>query len=220
MATIFDPGLNSRESVRGSKLNAVIKTEDEVRLEPGVKIIFWKWCYITIEHTRYLVAWEFRKESATALYQPAESYNDPASSDGNASGNDRDHTLGNKTASSHGNASGYDRDHTLPFKVLGVAFKHCQRHLEAAFQKLENGEEVNVDIKPEPDNDYDSNPIAVLLNYGTGWHTVGYIAKELTNEIHPLLNTSNIKVAISHIRFRVTYLLIGFYLTLNITVEP
>ena len=41
--------------------------------------------------------------------------------------------------------------------------------------------------------------------------------KELTNEVHPVLKTSNIKVAISHIRFRVTYLLIGCYLTLNIT---
>lgn len=78
---------------------------------------------------------------------------------------------------------------------------------------------MSVDIKPEPDNDYDSNAIAVLLNYGTEWYTVGYIAKELTNEIHPLLETANIKVAISHIRFRVTYLLIGFYLTLNITRE-
>ena len=76
---------------------------------------------------------------------------------------------------------------------------------------------MKVDIKPEPENDYDSNAIAVLLNYGSGWYTVGYIAKELANEIHPLLKTSNIKVEISHIRFRLTYLLIGYYLTLNIT---
>ena len=135
-------------SVRGSKFDALFKAEDTVRLEPGIIIICSKWCYITIEHTRYLVAWEFREESATALYQPAETENEITSSDGNASGD--------------------DRDHTLPFKVLGVAFKQRQRHLEAAFQKLENGEEVRVDIKPEPDNDYDSNAIAVLLNYFTG----------------------------------------------------
>lgn len=184
-------------SVRGSQLDALFKAEDEVRLEPGIKIIRSKWCYISIEHTRYLVAWEFREESTAALHQPAQTENVNTSSDENASGD--------------------DRDHTLPFKVLGVQFKQRQRHLEAAFQKLENGEEVSVDIKREPDNDYDSNAIAVLLNYGTGWYTVGYMAKELTNDIHPLLETANIKVAISHIRFRVTYLLTGFYLTLNIT---
>ena len=143
------------------------------------------------------MAWEFREDAVTALHEPAET--------------------GNEVTSSDENPSGDDSDHTLPFKVLGVAFKHRQRHLEAAFQKLENGEEVKVDIKPEPDNDYDSNAIAVLLNYGSGWYTVGYIAKELTNEIHPLLKSSNIKVGISHIRFRLTYSLIGYYLTLNIT---
>ena len=90
----------------------------------------------------YLVAWEFRKESPTALYKPAETENETASSDGNASGD--------------------DRDHALPFKLVGVAFKDRQRHLEAAFQKLENREEVKVDIKPQPDNDYDSNAIAVF----------------------------------------------------------
>jgi len=140
----------------------VFKIEDKVQLEPGVTIICSKWCYITIAHTRYLVAWEFRKESPIALYQPAETENKTASSDGNASRDDRDHTLENETASSDGNASGDDRDHTLPFKVLGVAFKHRQRHLEAVFQKLENREEVKVDIKPQPDNDYDSNAIAVF----------------------------------------------------------
>ena len=48
---------------------------------------------------------------------------------------------------------------------------------------------MKVDIKPEPDNGYNSTATADLLNYGTGWYTVGYIAKELTNEIHPLLKT-------------------------------
>lgn len=182
---------------RRVKSNAVFKAEDAVWLGPGVKIICPKWCYISIEHIRYLVVWEFTKVSATASCQSSEDASDITCSDEEASGD--------------------DREHTLPFKVLGVTFKHRQMHLEAASKKLENGEEVRVDIQPEPDNDHDSNAIAVLLNYGSGWHTVGYIAKELTNEIHPLLKKSNIKVAISHIRFRLSYLLIGYYLTLNIT---
>ena len=90
-------------------------------------------------------------------------------------------------------------------------------HLEVASKKLENGQEVKVQIQPEPDNDFDSNAIAVMLNYGTGWHTVGYIARELTSEIHPLIKRSNIKVAISKISFRLTYLLTGYFATLNIT---
>lgn len=91
-------------TVRAAKVNALFKAEDEVWVGPGVKITCSKYCYIMIEHTRYLVALEFRMESATVSHEPAET--------------------GKEVTSSDGNASGDDRDHTLPFKVLGVAFKH------------------------------------------------------------------------------------------------
>lgn len=53
---------------------------------------------------------------------------------------------------------------------------------------------MKVDIKLELDNDYDSN---VLV----GWYIVGYIVKELVNEIYLFLKVLNIKVEISYIRF-------------------
>lgn len=74
---------------------------------------------------------------------------------------------------------------------------------------MENGEEVKVDIKLELDNDYDSN---VLV----GWYIVGYIVKELVNEIYLFLKVLNIKVEISYIRFWLIYLFIGYYFILNI----
>ena len=72
-------------------------------------------------------------------------------------------------------------------------------------------------IKAEPENENDKYAIAVLIDYGEGWKTVGYIAKELTYYLHPHLQSDRIHVTIAHIRFRVTYLLVGYYLTLNIT---
>lgn len=75
---------------------------------------------------------------------------------------------------------------------------------------------MSVDIKLELDNDYDSNVIVVLLNYGIGWYIVGYIVKELINDIYLFFEIANIKVVISYIRFRVIYLFIGFYFILNI----
>ena len=104
-----------------------------------------------------MVVWEFTKVSATALCQSSEAASDITCSDEEASGD--------------------DREHTLPFKVLGVTFKHRQMRLEAASKELENGEEVRVDIQPEPDNDHNIDAIAVLLNYGSGWHQLDKLPK-------------------------------------------
>ena len=111
-------------------------------------------------------------------------------------------------------------EHTLPFKVLGSAHNlNYQKHLEQAYDVWNSGENmVNVLLCAEKENEYDPNAIAVALKYGgTGYHRVGYIAKELTQYIHPHLNTNNIHVAVKKISFRVDFSIVGFYLTLEIT---
>ena len=80
-----------------------------------------------------------------------------------------------------------------------------------------HNKDVQAQLQPEPENDYDQHAIAVLINCGGGWNKVGYIAKELTSDIHPIIERNNIKVTVARIRFRVNYLLVGFYITLNIT---
>ncbi len=56
-----------------------------------------------------------------------------------------------------------------------------------------------------------------MLNYENddNYHTVGYIAKELTKYLHPVLST--LKVDLNKIKFCTTFLRIGFYITIDIT---
>lgn len=175
--------------IRGNNQHVLFNAEDAVRLAAQEKIVGTKWCHITIEETNYLVVWKF--EILTG--EPTVANQDQA-------------TAGDENTK-----------HTLPFKVLGVSYKNRQIHLKCASEKLKRNEEVQIMIKPEPDNDHDINAIAVLLNCGTGWKTVGYIASELTKHLHPLIESDSITITIAHIRFRVTYMLTGYYLTINIT---
>lgn len=178
--------------IRGNNQHVLFNAEDAVLLVAHERIICTKWCQITIEDINYLVVWKFEKLSAIR--------NEP-------------------TVANQGQAIAGDDNtkHTLPFKVLGVSYKNRQIHLKCASEKLKTNEEVQIMIKPEPDNDHDKNAIAVLLNYGTGWKTVGYIASELTRYLHPSIERNSLTVTIAHIRFRVTYMLAGYYLTINIT---
>lgn len=81
--------------------------------------------------------------------------------------------------------------HCLPFKVMGVTYNTTyQKHLEAA--KAVGVNSVHAKIVGEPENEHDSNAIAVLINYGCGFVRIGYIAKELTRFIHPLLSNGTI----------------------------
>ena len=70
-------------------------------------------------------------------------------------------------------------------------------------------------LQQEPENDYDQNAVAVLINFDSGQNKLGWIAKELTSELQPLIDSGNIKVNVAHIRFRVNYLQVGYYLTIN-----
>ena len=108
-------------------------------------------------------------------------------------------------------------EYPVPFKVLGVAYKRRQTYPKKAYENLEQEQEVMAKLQQEPENDYDQNAIAVLINFGSGWNKVGYIAKELTSELQPLIDNGNIKVNVPQIRFRVNYLQVGYDLTINIS---
>ena len=46
---------------------------------------------------------------------------------------------------------------------------------------------------------------------------VGYIAKELTQYVHPVLNDPSLNVEVKKIRFCAIYRMIRFYVTIEIT---
>ena len=72
-------------------------------------------------------------------------------------------------------------------------------------------------LQQEPENDYDQNAVAVLINFDSGQNKLGWIAKELTSELQPLIDSGNIKVNVAHICFRVNYFQVGYYLTIDIS---
>ena len=50
-----------------------------------------------------------------------------------------------------------------------------------------------------------------MLDYGHEWSKIGYIAKELTKFLHPLLKQGYItNVSLKHINFKTSYLKLGF----------
>ena len=79
------------------------------------------------------------------------------------------------------------------------------------------GNMVQAHLRPEPTNDYDSNAILVEINYGEGFKSVRYIARELTRLLNPLLGNQIVSAGIKHIKFRTTFLNIGYYMTIIIT---
>ena len=57
-------------------------------------------------------------------------------------------------------------------------------------------------VRPKPENKKDEKAIIVEVNYGGGYKPVGYIAKEHTNFLHPLIALKKITdVRIKHIKF-------------------
>lgn len=108
--------------------------------------------------------------------------------------------------------------HTLPFKVLGTCYsKERQLSLEKAFDYMEANRPVFADLVHEPDNTHDPNAIAVYISFEGDYEKVGYLPRELTCFVHPLLQKPELDVQVKKIRFRTSYLRVGFYLTLDIT---
>jgi len=111
-------------------------------------------------------------------------------------------------------------EHKASFKVMGSPYsEERQEHLEKAYVEMKKSmENVKVKIEPDPDNDYDSNAIAVLLDYGDGWKLVGFILRDLTKYVHPVLKEGKLKSAgLENITFRTMWEKMGFYAKISLT---
>lgn len=112
-----------------------------------------------------------------------------------------------------------DTLHCLPFKVLGTCYKaNRQTALEEAFMYLEEyNRPIFAKLEAEPDNVNDKHAIAVYVMSSSDYEKVGYLPRELTQYVHPVLQCPSLNVSINNIRFSTTFRMIGFYLTLDIT---
>ena len=189
----------------GVNKKGLLKYETVLTGNFPMEVTFFSSCNITIGDEDFLVLWEFSAPT-TSDESPdhGEDLDEVTESDIETNDEDDEAELNNMI-------------HCLPFKVMGVTYNtQYQTHLEAA--KAVGLDSVSARIDGEPGNANDSNAIAVAINYGTGWVKVGYIAKELTQFIHPLIAEGKIvRVDVKHIKFCIVYMRVGYYITITIS---
>ena len=106
------------------------------------------------------------------------------------------------------------------FKVLGTRFQSSmENNLEEAHNYwVTSHDSVTARLQPEPENEKDKDAILVQLDYGSGFNSVGYIAKEVTKYLHPLIKKNTlISVDVKHISFSFMFGLSGHYMALSIS---
>ena len=173
-------------------------------------------CKIEMEGKRFRVLWKLQpKDRAVRLpLTPQSATNDPIS-DVHDESSEEDES--DETEVAHETSISTRR--CLPFKVLGTC--HSSDRQKALGESHEHLYEHNmplfVKLRKEPDNLYDQNAIAVYIMASSDYKKVGYIARELTKFVHPLLSDPSFEVSVNKIRFSTTFLMIGFYLTIDIT---
>ena len=103
--------------------------------------------------------------------------------------------------------------HTLPFKFLGTCQSvERQKALEEAYEYLhDHNRPVLVKLKPEPENKNDKNVMAVYIMSWDDYSLFGFIPRELTCYVQPVLGEPEFEVNVRSIRFRTTFLLIGLF---------
>lgn len=109
--------------------------------------------------------------------------------------------------------------HTLTFKCIGsIKESRYQKALKLASELPLDDTEVI--LRPEPDNPYDSKAIAFVVNLGGKEHRVGYVIRELLDEVHQALNSYLIrKVKFAWVKYVVDWSKSGpgYYCGINIT---
>lgn len=176
----------------------ILLSKDSSRLKCPVNVCCTSHCIIAMRGENYFVMWKHQEIKDTTSTE----HNDPEQ-------------LDLIPIDQHSNVT-----HTLPFKVMGVTYsKEAQDHLEAAYDHLYTAKEiVYAKLFPEPENAHDNKAIAVSIKYNDVWCKVGYIAAELTKYLHAVWSDGlDFEVTVQHIKFRTSYLKVGFYITINLT---
>ena len=83
--------------------------------------------------------------------------------------------------------------HAITFKCIGaVRDKISQHTLQAVRDRMERGYSVPVKLQPEPDNLWDPKAISFLCNIEDKWTRIGYIVRELADEVQEAITKNQI----------------------------
>ncbi|XP_035694411.1 exonuclease 1-like [Branchiostoma floridae] len=193
-------------------------SDHRVLLEtPPFDITIQKSCTIKHESQSYIVVWEWDFFSLPDNYSDdiMSQFSQATISSGNTP-EDAAYTTDQESDDSDSDSGDDDGEHEIAFKVMGVTKKLRRQEVLVIGRKMT--QPPTVDIIPDPDNFYDANAIAVRLHTDKGPEIVGYIVTELTQYVHPLLNTDRLVcVRAGNITLRTEFLHPGYYMKLLIT---
>ena len=165
------------------------------------------YCQIDVADQKYTVLWKLTQTDTANSSVPA------------IQSHGSDDSCGNEDSDPEPEGSTEAITHSLPFKVMGTCYsRKYQKALQEAYEYLyEHNRHIFAKLEAEPENPHDKNAIAVYIMFSADYEKVGYLASELTRFVHPLLKDPTLKVTVKQIRFCTTFLMIGFYLTIDIT---
>lgn len=111
--------------------------------------------------------------------------------------------------------------HTVVFKCIGTTKERGYQDTLRLISKLPLDDTV-VKLRPEPDNPYDSKAIAFVVNVGDKERRIGYIVRELLDEVHQVLEAHLIqKTIFSWVKYLVEWPRSGpgYYCGISITKQ-
>ena len=110
---------------------------------------------------------------------------------------------------------------TVRFKVIGATRdKNYQHTLEIANEMMRSGKDVYFSLNKEPQNPVDSRAIAFICYVEGEWQRVGYVVRELLDEVHEAMSTNSIRdIKLAWVKFRIDFQASGpgFYAAVDIT---
>ena len=178
---------------------------DELCLPPQGVIVVWEWEWI-IENDLY---------TSVTHVSETEGSIDHISETSLAATSDSDETNCNTPVDNRQCTS------TVTFKCIGAQHDPlAQSVLRRVSGYLDEGQEVPVNIYPEPTNQYDAKAIAFKCWIDNDWHRIGYVVREALDSVHDARESGSIlEVKFSWAKYLVTWMRSGpgYYAGINIT---
>jgi len=106
----------------------------------------------------------------------------------------------------------------VTFKCIGT--QHDPNAQSILKEVLDGGQQVPVNIYPEPTNQFDAKAIAFKCWINDDWHRIGYIVREALDNVHDAIRTKKVvDVKFAWARYLVKWIQSapGYYAGINIT---
>ncbi len=166
-----------------------------------------------------LVVWKWRSDDTTMLNENSEeSY---IVQDSDRDSDDEDNVPNEPADTVSVTCMATAREHTVTFKCIGATRDQAwQQSLRAARDALEKGKVIPVRLQPEPNNVRDSKAIAFECCLEGKWSCIGYIVRELLDEVHDVIEKRLIaRVEFDWIKYKSnwTYSGPGYFAGISIT---